>query len=512
MHRPAELHTREAPLGRAGWLAQALAQPTVGLLLVLVVTAGLVWFRLPSAPPPWFDEGYRLNMARVVIERGMYATETRDGLRLFDPGVGTGPVDTMALAAAFRVLGPGAVQGRLATTVFVLIAVVALSLIAGEVLDRRAAVIATLFVVALPIPRDSSLLLLGRQVMGEVPALSLILFGLWVWFKSWRTESWALALGAGALIGLGLLSKSQMVFGVAPALLVTSLARLAVRRRLILRELATGVAVMTVLLGWQAFINLQVSPAERAQNSALLAEMVATTLFPGSYGRYVQPGGWAAVALAGISLGLALNAGRARSVREWGVAEWALLSLAAIGVAHSLWFVIFSVGWVRYAFLIWQTSLVVIALSLLRLLHPWLTTDGRRAAVTAVGVIALAGFGLLAVTQVDRDSGYAQTIAYVQTRVPADAVIDSWEWELFVSIGQGRVHTPSTSDLSQATRMQVQPDNTERWDYDLLGANPDYLIVGQMASWTRIYPPHLIARYFVLEAQYGDYDIYRRLR
>jgi 4-amino-4-deoxy-L-arabinose transferase-like glycosyltransferase len=496
----------------ARWLAQMLAQPAVSLFVLLVTTAGLVWFRLPSAPPPWFDEGYRLNMARVLTEQGVYATETRDRLWLFDPGVGTGPVDTLALAAAFRVLGIGVLQGRLATTVFVLIAVAALYLIAGEVLERWAAVVATLFVVALPVPRDSSLLMLGRQVMGEVPALSLILLGLWVWFRSWRTESWAVALGAGLLIGLGLLSKSQMVFGVAPALLVISLARMADQRRLIVRELATGGAVVAVLIGWPAFSNLQISPAERAENSALLAEMVATTLFPGSYGRYVQPGGWVAVALAGISLGLALNAGRARSVRDWGVAEWALLSLAAIGAAHSLWFVIFSVGWVRYAFLIWQTSLVVIALSLLRLLCPWLNTDGRRAAVTAVGMIALAGFGLLAVTQADRDSGYAQTVAYVQTRVPAPAVIESWEWELFVSIGQERVHTPNTSDLSQATRMRVQPDNTERWEYDPLGANPDYLIVGQMASWTGIYPPHLIARYFVLEAQYGDYDIYRRVR
>lgn len=84
-----------------------LAQPRVVIGLLLIVVAPLLWWRLASAPAPWFDEGYRVNMGQVLVGQGQYATQSVEGLRPFDPGTSTGPVDIAAIALMFKLFGVG---------------------------------------------------------------------------------------------------------------------------------------------------------------------------------------------------------------------------------------------------------------------------------------------------------------------------------------------------------------------------------------------------------------------
>src|SRR5579859_121183 len=307
-------------------LRSGLALGTGRYLLLIGLCLPALVLNLGVYPAGWHDEGSRTNAARTLAERGVYGTFTTDGFRAFDPYITSGPMDVLAVAASFKLFGLGVVQGRLGMLPFAFLAVVSLLAIASFIFGPKIGLLATLTVLAVPAIDGVSLLLLGRQVLGEVPSLALILAGLYLWFRSWSAATqWPWTISAGLALGLGLLSKTSLALAVLPAIGVVALGRWLTRRSRWIDLLMPFATAIGVLAGWRLLEKLFTPPAIYAENITTLADAVRTLIL-------TRPGGHAltnsGLLLTGIMLlgaaGSAWRLTRARrTLRLATDAHWA---------------------------------------------------------------------------------------------------------------------------------------------------------------------------------------------
>jgi hypothetical protein len=500
----------QEPLSRRG----AWAPPA---LLLFVLVPLLIW-RIDVWPAPWFDEGYSTHPARALAERGLYGTISYDHQRPLDAGITTGPPVIIPIAVSFALFGAGMAQSRLVIAAFACMATVCLYLIASFMFGRATAWVATLFVLAAPALGGVNLVLLGRQVLGEVPALALISLGLVLWFRSWGRGSLWLSAVAGLICGIGLTCKMQTAIGVVPALFVVGCLRGAANRRDLAASLAMPIAALSAAGAWLVFSQLAVPSEFSAEYARTLSDSVRTHVFlppalalPRNASSPVTAVLLVTCSLVGLRLWRARAHGAPTDDRLW--AELALGSI--IGVS-SLWLVTLSIGWPRYAFLALLLSTLLLGayahLALrsalgARRLPIWLDPSiGALLVLIAVGQAVL-----WTRADVAGQGGAAERIAtVVDTRVPRDAVIESWEWEVDALSNHWQFHHPSHIETYTAIRQLFHERRDFDLNYDLLQANPDYLLTGPFSAWTGIYPDSAIERQFVKIAQDGPYTLYRR--
>jgi len=487
------------------------------LLLIGLSLPALV-INLGAYPAAWHDEGSRTNAARTLAERGLYGTYTTAGFRPFDPYITSGPMDVLAVATSFKLFGLGVVQGRLGLLPFAVLAVVSLLAIASFVFGPKIGLLAALTVLAVPAIDGVSLLLLGRQVLGEVPSLALILAGLYLWFRSWSAAThWPLALFAGLALGLGLLSKTSLALAVLPALGMVALGRWLTRRSHWLDLLVPIATAVGVLLGWRLLEYVFTPPAIYAENVATLADAVRTLILTRAGGQALPKSG---LLLTGLMLlgaaGAAWRLTRARrTLSLLTEAQWAEATLALIAVCYAAWYALLSIGWPRYAFFGEMIGLLLAggcAWDLLWRAQRFTQWDPKRAysiSAAAVAVIAL-GVNTWPVVTHPGDDAPQQVASYIDTHIPPQAVIESWDWELDALTSHWQFHHPPAALEYLADRQLFMERTDFNLGYDWLPADPDYVIVGPFSDWTKLYAPQVLQQQFVLATQIGPYRVYRR--
>ncbi|MCJ7797877.1 MAG: glycosyltransferase family 39 protein, partial [Thermoleophilia bacterium] len=427
------------------------------VLLLLVVGVPALTLRLASYPPIWFDEGYRTNAARTLAVTGLYGTYSSDGWMPYDVGISTGPADIVSQAIGYRLLGPGVAQARIIGVLFALLAVGAMYTLARLLFGEVAGLLAVLLVLAFPPRQGISFLRVGRQVLGETPALALVCLGLWMWFKSWDRIDWRLAVASGLCIGLGLLSKTQVAFGLLPAMAGAALLRGRKGKDLFFFSLPLLGTFLTIG-GWQLLASLSSTAQIRLRNAEMLASAIRTQLLTSLWGRTLDR---PALAILALMLFAALGSAwqilrKRRSPGGLTNADWGLATLALFVGCSALWFAFLSIGWPRYA-----TVGLIIGILLLGKLA-W---DGFRAAAVrfagtrsglehragVVGAIALAAVAMVVTLPPilgSDDANSAQLAAdYVSAYIPKDAVIESWTWELDALTNRWLFHHPDLSYL-----------------------------------------------------------------
>jgi hypothetical protein len=105
-----------------------------------------------------------------------------------------------------------------------------------------------------------------------------------------------------------------------------------------------------------------------------------------------------------------------------------------------------------------------------------------------------------------------ETADYIRTQIPRQAVIESWEWELDALSSHWNYHHPNQRYLFLAIRQFSQEQKPFDLDYDVLQADPDYLITGPFSDWTHLYEMSSIQSNFRELARFGVYRIYQRVR
>jgi len=105
------------------------------------------------------------------------------------------------------------------------------------------------------------------------------------------------------------------------------------------------------------------------------------------------------------------------------------------------------------------------------------------------------------------DSTAEQMAAYLNTHVPTDVVVETWEPELgFLS--DHRYHYPPIALLDTAVRHQWL--DGPPLVYDGLSDRPEYVVVGGFGSYTNVYAPELLERDYRLVEEIGNYRLFAR--
>jgi len=502
-----------------GHLRYDFRSQALPILLVLIVGFLCLW-NLSHYPLPWFDEGLNFQPPRNLVLHGQYALLSSEGFRVLDPALQTGPPVTLPIAFSFRVLGIGLLQARLVTSLFSILCVVIYYHIAQSLYGRAVGWLAAILLLTFAADDFVSFLYLGRQVLGEIPALFFFLSGLLIWFRSWeRVEGHYLA-GAGLLFGLAMVTKSQFTLLVPPTLLVVWLIGFFIFRTLRWRHLilpamlCVGLVLIwyglqTVIVGpQQSFLDLETLRA--GVRLHVLSCSLATIRH--SLGVLVRTG---YVVWGGLGLAYALWCSRQRTLAA--LRRLALLAFVGLWL---LWYTVASIGWARYAFVAVAVSHIFYAALLcdaLAALAPLRRTGTRRhqlriafalALLLITGWMIASGYSVIRSVLGNRDESYFLFARYLDETIPPSAIVESWEWELDL-ITDLRYHHPPTSVTNAVTHRLWVDGSEDKTVYDFRQFEPDYLIVGRFARWTELYPPDFLEHKCALVKSIGDYDLYR---
>jgi len=514
-------------------------------LLLLVALAGLLLLSKPDrAPAPWFDEGWNLSVAANLVKTGAYA-QLSLGQPVPPTLVSTGWPGILPLAVSFRLFGVGAWQGRLPGILFTTIGFVLVYWLARRLYNGRVAV-ATLFVSVLMTGAHIHLhpVVLGRQALGEMPALCYLLAGYLCLILDWQRRPW-LVLVSVLLWSLALATKSQTIPFFALSLLAPAVIT-AVRRQwrwtaalagaLLLSLVGYGLvdALPALLFPGSALPESRVVALVQglfAQRANTNLDMALVTTLGLHLNAFRSAWSVALPALAGLVYAgwnlVANRRSRLQAPIPVGVTEIALLILAG---SWFLWWALLSVGWLRYLF----PALFVSGMFTGSLLHDLtggfsLAFVGRHVARVvrprqwdrrSFGVLLAAALVIMAVAATvptlihaygrDANTSLPAVVAYINDEAPSGAVVETFESELFFLL-QRPYHYPSNEVQFQLNRRTFLGQEVPI-DYDPLQADPDYLVVGSMGKMWRLYDPLIEAGSFHLVQHVGPYDVYERVR
>lgn len=502
---------------------------SIWLLLALLAIAALT-VRLGSVPPPWWDEGWTLSVARNWVELGHYG-------RLLSGQPVPRAIDaafhvTAAVALSFWLFGVGIVQARMVEVIITAMTFLVMYQLVRRIYDRSIALGALLVTTLLPAYTDLSPLYVGRQVLGEMPAMFLLLAGYLAMLSAPQHPLWALPL-AVLLWAFALITKLQVLPFWTCSLTIPLL--MALYRRdwkslssWLITLIGSFVGSRILLLLSEQLLPSKAGIAEPV--SGLYQVTAAVGSIPARMFALIVVISFGVPTLLGLSYAV-LSLMRSRNISQGvftGQVKVALLSLA---VSWFGWFVVFSVGWVRYVFPPIFIGSVFLAAMIRDL------TNGYSAGYTIQRSLAFftgRGFNketigallvlIIVVTSVprtamalyktyvlDADNSVQQAAAFLNSQTRANSLIETYDSELMFLLNRPYHHPPDQLHVELIRRTFLYDDKVTI-HYDPLLANPDYLVVGPHSKRWQLYEEALKAGAFRLLRNYPRYAIYERVR
>jgi hypothetical protein len=484
--------------------------------LAVVVLCATV--NLTRWPVPWYDEGIHLHVPKALVKFGAYADYSSEGIRPFGPTLAVGPTVMLPIAAAFKVFGVGLLQARVVMAAFFVAFMIAFYLLGRRLGGPVMALAGAVLLLSSPGP---SVIEYGRQGLGEVPGGFFLATGLAVWFSAWRQPAIGRLVAAGVLLGLATATKHVYLLALGPALLAAWVLNLAYYRTLPQYVFLVPGAICASIFGfWQLAVLAWLSPGSLAENWALLRQTSDGAAFVFSPATSRQ----SLMELMGVNgyfgmllPALAYSAWRARRKtlhdQMWGVV-W-LIAAANLG-----WYVLASLGWMRYAFVgLILAALLVARLwrDLLRAVHQAHAAGQPRAAslavalhlwLAAVVVLPLAGTTakLIRVPPADAPA----VAGWLRANVPETTIVETWEPELGV-LTDHRYHYPPPAMLIHAVAHIARggPSPATRYAFREGGA-PEYVVVGAFARWVGMYGDADLQADYRPAHQEGPYTVWKR--
>jgi hypothetical protein len=496
------------------------------LALLLLLGAGL-WNL--GGPAPWWDEGWTLSVARQFAELGHYG-RLQNGTPA-PGGLEASVVVTAPVAGFFRLLGVGIWQGR----VFgVLCAIGSLALIwhlARRLYGAQSANGALAVLLLLSGHPQLNTILLGRQVLGELPQMLFVLGGYLCFAHALRGPTLWL-LPAAVLWWLASWAKAQFQPFWLVSLLVPLLAAV-LWRQWRSAAICAGAIVAVYLARWPLsnLVTLLLMDRRPPPDPVSgLVEVVAVVMMP-----FNRVYALSTLLMFGLPTLLGLGYGawdvwrRRAELRRGDATAFVRLSLLALAGSWLAWYLLLSVGVPRYLFPPVFIGSIFVALllrdltagydlraTLERLAEPlrtWRVSRKSAGAWLATLLVAVA----LPLTMLSygryyfEDDRSAQRVAdYLNTQIPPDALVETYESELHFLLNRP-YHYPPDQLHVELNRRSLLGQEVEV-SYDPLAADPDYLVVGRFARGNDLYAPLLASGEFVLLMRDGQYEVYRRVR
>lgn len=490
------------------------------IILVVSILLSLVW-KLTDYPTLWFDEGEFLQVPKNLLTTGQYATRSSEGMRVFDPAITTGPSVLLPIAVALQIFGVGLLPARMVMVGYAIGSIVMMILIARSFANWRAVAVIVGVMVFAP---WSQFLNLGRQVMGEMAAFAWLLLGIWLFRRTLLRPSWSLSVLTGIAFGLSILAKPQSAL-IWPTLIAVMLAD-----RFYYKEVGTRRLLVPLITSMALFAAWYLVQWSVLGNSEFLARVFDTGSATGTTLATFSPRRW----LANVNTlwqssyivwgapAIIYQAAITIQQRRRGAGDLLLLLVVVVWLA---WYVLGSVGWIRYAF----TPITISTIFIVRLIGALTNefyTDWSRLRSELRGEVQLFAAGQMAFTLVpiaivllgivstldsirSAPTDSAQEMAaLLDQEIPRDAVIETWEWQLAFLSDRTFHHPPFEVLEAKIRELQFgQPYPPEL--YQVSDHQPAYLIEGPFSNWTQLYASESVKNACKLIEQADPYEMYK---
>jgi 4-amino-4-deoxy-L-arabinose transferase-like glycosyltransferase len=492
-----------------------------GLLLFLVLIV-----RLDSVPPTWWDEGWTLSVARNWVESRHYGRlslgqKVPAGLQAALPVTGS-------VALSFLFFGIGIVQARMVGIVITVATLLLLYYLARRTYNQSIALGALFVTTFLPGYIELFPIYMGRQVLGEIPAMFFLLAGYVAILAIPRGPLWALCL-AILFWAIALATKAQVLPFWTCSLLGSCL--LAMYRRDWKASLSWLIALVGSFAGSRVILMLSEQLQSKSGNAQPITGLYEVTAAVGSIPSRMFA--LIVVVLFGVPTLLGLCYGLRRLLKDniqGTYTEQVRVALLFLASSWFGWFMFFSVGWIRYVFPATFIGSIFVAAMMYNFTRGYdvgYTIQQSRAFLTgrfnkeALGALVVA---VIIVTSVPRtagalykayvleaDTSVHQAAEFLNSQTRPDALIETYDSELFFLLNRPYHYPPDQIHVALIRRTFLYDDNAVI-DYDPLAANPDYLVVGPHSRQWRLYDSVLKTGQFRLIRAYKRYNVYERIR
>jgi hypothetical protein len=493
----------------------------LGLLAVYF----FVFHNLTRFPAPWFDEGSHLHVPKTLVRYGIYADISSDGFRYYGPTIGVGPTVMLPIAAVFKLFGTGLFQARFVMALYLLAAVYVFYRLVEHLAGKWVAWVAIVLMLS---SRSVLFLEYGRQLLGEVPGLFFLLLAMYLWFSKWNENNLKRLSLIGLFFGLAMITKYQYLLFLAPALILSWFLDIFYYKTASHRNfLVPGIIAAGSFGIWQLLTLQYLGPSTAMENLALLRASAEGAAFnfnlaqlDANFGELTSRAVYLGALIPAMVYGFFISLPRTRDGQKWSV----IFLLIALNL---VWYVVASIGWIRYAFL-------GLALSSMFIAHLFSEiTDGfkfdwsagwfrslfeiknaTKFAVTLWLVVIVALPMAKTVLEIAApEPAFAQQMsAYLNANVPQDAVIETWDPEMGF-LTDHNYHFPPNALLAVAVDQVYYGGEPVQELYDFVQVeHPEYLLAGEFSKWTGIYPLDELAGEYELVQTFGDYDLYQRVR
>ncbi|WP_129633121.1 ArnT family glycosyltransferase [Candidatus Oscillochloris fontis] len=487
------------------------------LMILLGMLAVSLWLSLLNSPAPNWDEGWTLALARTWVEQGVYAQPLDTGL--IAPSLAASFPTVVPVALAFKLLGVGYWQGRMAIALLNVAALVSLALLARSLYGPRVALAVVPVLLLTTIHPMANPFYMGRQTMAETPMLLLLTLAYLALVPA-LDGSWRWTLLAVLMGGLALVAKAQptpfwfFALGVAVAWLLwlREWRKAAVIGLLLVGS--WGVAHMIVVT-WNLLV---LDPTLPTQPVVGLTRTVALVLTPTI--RQVALVFTLMMAIPSL-LGMAWTAQTVWRERTNTQPQHVVRGIILLFLGSWFaWYLLLSVAWGRYLYPV----VFLGAMSATALLAEWSgdfhiptflqrlrgTTSQRLQAVVVLILLLVTlplslGYSLYTIKSATV-APLEATAAWINTQTPPDALIETNESELFLGL-QRRYHFPPYQVHVVANQRRFLEEMVP-FEYDPLVNPPDYLVTGPMEANWQLYAPLIAAGHFQLVQEFGVYRIY----
>ncbi|MBA3946365.1 MAG: glycosyltransferase family 39 protein [Herpetosiphonaceae bacterium] len=512
--------------------------------------AGLHWLRVPVSalllfglglwhladPPMWWDEGWTTSVARNWVERGLY------GRLLSGQSAPTGLEAsfwvTGPVALSFRLFGVGIWQARLFGVLCTVLTLGLIYYLAHRLYNRVVAVGTIAVLLLLSIHPQLHPLLMGRQVLGEMPMLCYLLAGYTCLLLALRRSTWFIGV-AVVCWAVAVSTKAQVLPFWALSLLAPFIWTVVQRRWRVAMLLCASIfatlgGVQLLLMGmnivWQGH---RVAATSEYGTVTGLYDVLA--IVPTLFNRLFALQNVLVIGVPTLcGLGYAAN-------RLWHdlhrdhtqVTEATIilrLVLWSVSGSWLAWFVLLSVGVPRYLFPATFIGSIFVAAFLYDLTDHFnvMTTLNRAiqgllhqrwnrqtAGAWLVLLLLMEAFPLTLRTishyYLHGEDRSAQRVAqFLDTITPPHALIETYESELHFLLHRPYHFPPDQTHVTLNHRSLL--GQTVTVDYDPLAANPDYLVLGTFSKGNNLYTPVLKSGAFRLIHEDGQYSVYQRVR
>lgn len=507
------------------------SQRTIALLIVLLLAAVLLLPNLVSWPVSWYDEGFSLVVSENLALYGQYGVQSSEGFRLFDPLITTGPTVTVPIALVFEIFGIDLYYARLVMVLFALLTVTVFFLVVEHLFDLKVALVATIFLLVTP-PNtgddSASFLGLGRMVMGEVPALFFLFLGILLWFWALDRNSRSLLAVSGLAFGLAVITKGLDLLFI-PALILLFIIDRFWHRQLKWTQFVIPIILCGVIaISWKGYQTILSDSGSQSFSRDSIERMLFLAIPTLRSPSLVIQNGKALFAAGILTWGIpGLIYGFYLSLRKdlEGVQRLFLVTIVIIWIT---WFVLGSIGWLRYAL----TAMVILNIFIAKLLvdlaggfelsladlvprdfNREQTIKTARALAVSIAIlftflVSMRQWSKLIIPGAER--AQLMMASYIEDNVPEGSIIESNEMEL-VFLTDKTFHIPTHEVQAEIVAFVNYGSPYPEDFYDISRFNPDYVLRGPQAKASDFYLEVTDGNQYELEATYGPYDLYRSI-